>query len=268
MLFKFGVIADTQYSDEDNFRKCRFRLSKGKLADAVATLNTMELDFVVQLGDFINRDFSTFDEVLPILDELNCDIYSVLGNHDLCVEDDKKRKVFKKLTMPFRYYSQIVSGWKLIFLDGNDISLNAFPEGSEKYLAAEELFNSIESESKWWNGAIGGTQLQWLENELITSEKNNQNVIIFCHFPITPDSEFTLWNRLDVLQSLNRFKCVKFWMNGHHHEGAFVEENGRYYVTFKGMVETESNSFATVEVYEDKVEIHGFGREDSRVLNF
>lgn len=268
MDFKFGVIADVQYSDEDDRNRCQYRKSLGKLRDAVSAFNQMELDFVVQLGDMINRDEKSFDEVLPILADLKHQSYAVIGNHDLCVEDSTKKRIFAKLGMPYRYYSKIISDWKLLFLDGNEISLNAYPEDSERHASSVAYFEKLDGLSEMWNGAMGDTQLQWLENELHISEKSVQKVIIFCHYPLTPESRFTLWNRMEVMQIVNRFDCVKVWVNGHHHEGGHYLENGKHYITFKGMVETDDNSFATVSLGDDKLEITGFGREESRVLSF
>jgi manganese-dependent ADP-ribose/CDP-alcohol diphosphatase len=268
MIFKFGILADVQYEDRADYGACRYRQSLTKLLGAVEELNRQDLAFVAQLGDLINGDEKSYSKVLPLLSKLKHSVYPLIGNHDLCIADSLKADVYKNLGMPQRYYSQIIKNWRLLFLDGNDLSLNAYPEGSEKHQASIVYYDNLTGESERWNGGIDGTQLQWLENELNASEKNAQSVLIFCHFPLTPESRFTLWNRQEVLALVNRFQCVKAWLNGHHHEGGYHLEGEKHYITFKGMVETAENSFATVAVYEDKLEISGFGREDSRVLNF
>jgi len=44
--------------------------------------------------------------------------------------------------------------------------------------------------------------------------------------------------------------------------------NGTHVVNIKGMVDTfDENAFAIVEVHADRMEITGFGREESRVLS-
>ena len=268
MIFKFGVLADVQYEDRADYGACCYRQSLDKLENAVEEFNRDDLDFVVQLGDLINGDEKSYEKVLPLLSQLEHSVYSLIGNHDLCVADSSKAAVYKTLGMPYRYYSKTVKDWKLLFLDGNDLSLNAYPEGSNKYRASETYYESLTGESERWNGAIGETQLQWLENELHLSEKRGQSVLLFCHYPLTPETRFTLWNRQEVLGLVNRFECVKAWVNGHHHEGGSHLDSKKHYITFKGMVETTENSFATVTVYEDKLEISGFGREQSRVLRF
>ena len=60
----FGAIADCQYCNEKSKGIRKYALSKQKLSKCVDHLNTMDLAFVVHLGDFIDRDFKSFDEVL------------------------------------------------------------------------------------------------------------------------------------------------------------------------------------------------------------
>ena len=59
--------------------------------------NKLNLSFVVHLGDFIDRDFESFDKVVPIYNRLKAPHYHVLGNHDFEVADDKKALVPTKL---------------------------------------------------------------------------------------------------------------------------------------------------------------------------
>jgi hypothetical protein len=45
--------------------------------------------------------------------------------------------------------------------------------------------------------------------------------------------------------------------------------NSTWYVNFKGMVDTETEStFAVVEIFKDRIEITGHGREQSKTLPF
>lgn len=86
----FAVIADVQYSDEDNLELCHFRQSPEKLYDAVSDINQSDAQFTVQLGDFINQYEKSYEIVLPIWDELLKPSRHVLGNHDLMVSDQFK----------------------------------------------------------------------------------------------------------------------------------------------------------------------------------
>lgn len=263
---RIGILADIQYGDEDNFKKCRYRDSLKKLQEAVRYFNSEAVDFVVQLGDLINKNMRSYEPVLDILEELKPPIHSVLGNHDYIVADSEKAEIPLKLKMPSRYYSFHQNSWELIFLDGNDLSLNSHPENSMAHKQSQELFDSLYGLSEWWNGAISEKQLSWFEKRLNAAEEEGKDIGIFCHFPIIPESRFTLWNASEVHQLISRFENVRFWMNGHHHEGAYLVENGKHYVTYKGMVESKTNAYAIMEIARDKISIEGRGEETSRVL--
>jgi len=57
------------------------------------------------------------------------------------------------------------------------------------------------------------------------------------------------------------------YLNGHNHAGNYVFQNGIHFVNMKGMVETEKeNAFSVISFSNEKIEIKGFGREESRIL--
>ena len=86
-LFSFGVIADCQYCNVKVAKTAarQYAMSTKKLAACVEHLNRLNLEFVVHLGDFIDRDFASFADVVPIYNRLKADHYHVLGNHDFDV---------------------------------------------------------------------------------------------------------------------------------------------------------------------------------------
>ena len=264
---RIGILADIQYSDEDNFKKCRYRDSLSKLSEAVRYFNSEKVDFVVQLGDAINRGMPSYEPVLKILESIHSPIYNVLGNHDYIVDDVEKCTIPSKLKMPSRYYSFHKSGWEFIFLDGNDLSLNAHPEDSSAFKQSQDYFDSLDGLSEWWNGAIAEKQMSWLQQRLQKAEETGRSVGLFCHFPIIPESRFTLWNADEVYQLISGYEHVHFWMNGHHHEGAYLSQSGKHYLTFKGMVESDLNAYAIMEIALDKISIDGRGEETTRVLS-
>ena len=138
--FTFGAIADCQYCDADTGGARFYRDSPKKLEEAVTQLNTLDLEFTVHLGDFIDKGWESFDVVGPIYQNLKMPAYHVLGNHDFSVPDDKKADVHRKLGMPARYYDYMVNGWRFVALDGNDVSLHGYPKDSPEYLAAEKYY--------------------------------------------------------------------------------------------------------------------------------
>lgn len=66
---------------------------------------------------------------------------------------------------------------------------------------------------------------------------------------------------------LEPYTCVKAWFNGHDHKGNYGVQEGMHYATLHGMVDTpDTNAYALVEVYADRIVVVGSGRETSRSL--
>ncbi|MBT4666373.1 MAG: hypothetical protein HOB63_07625, partial [Opitutae bacterium] len=141
-LFRFGAVADCQYCEATSKNR-KYSLSPKKLTACVEHYNQMELSFVVHLGDFIDRDFSSFDKVVPIYNQLKAPHYHVLGNHDFSVVDDKKALVPAKLGLKQRYYDFTRKGWRFLAIDGNDVSLYAWPKDDPRTKAATEYHKSL-----------------------------------------------------------------------------------------------------------------------------
>jgi manganese-dependent ADP-ribose/CDP-alcohol diphosphatase len=177
-----------------------------------------------------------------------------------------KASVPRRLGMPARYYDFEVSGWRFVALDGNDLSLHAYPEDSEGHKASLDYYRTHAKDSPRSNGAVGAKQLQWLESVLERAAKSREHVVLYCHFPVFPAAAHNLWNAKAILEVIRRHACVKAYINGHNHAGNHAVNDGVHYLTLKAMVDTEETSYAVVEVYGDRLEIRGFGRESQRTL--
>jgi manganese-dependent ADP-ribose/CDP-alcohol diphosphatase len=248
---KIGILADVQYADEDDCKLCTYRSSLSRLEDAVLKLNEQKVDFVVQLGDLINGQWDSFGPTLKLLKRLTMPVYNVLGNHDFIVENSQKMMVPALLGMPSRYYSFVQSGYRFIFLDGNDLSFNAHIESSPMYEYSQKVFDARTDEvSEWWNGAISQQQLAWLKGELRTSTALGEETYIFCHFPLTQNSRYALWNAREVRALIERFPSCRAWFSGHIHQGHSEMLNGILHHTFKGIV--EGHNFAVLEFKDGK----------------
>lgn len=263
---KFGVVADCQYCDAPTSGARYYSESPRKLRACVEELNKHPLTFNVHLGDFIDKDWESFDVVLPIWKELKAPGYHVLGNHDYSVADDKKALVHEKLGLPARYYSFAYQGWRFIALDGNDVSFHGYPKDSSEHKAAETYYTENKIKSPRWNGAVGKEQLRWVRSILDFASANDEAVVLMAHFPVYPANTHNLWNAEEVLALIDEYPCVKAYINGHNHAGNYGERNGVHYITFKGMVDTMESSFATVSATAEELQITGFGREDNRTL--
>ncbi len=266
LTFSFGLIADCQYCADPGSGERKYAMSEEKLEQCVNHFNTMSLEYVVHLGDFIDRDYKSFEVVDPIYKQLNMPKYHVLGNHDFSVSDELKKDVPERMGLSSRYYDFEVMGWRFVVLDGNDVSFHAYPEGSEKYFQAAKYYQQHGNSSPKWNGALGAEQLSWLNRVLKEAAQVGEKVVLYCHFPVYPENVHNLWNAKEVVEVIENYNCVKAYINGHNHAGNYGIKNGIHYLTMKGMVDTEETSYAVIKVLEDRLEVKGEGREEDKNL--
>ena len=269
--FTFGVVADCQYKDAEPRGVRHYRASLEKLEAAVAHLNTMDLAFVIHLGDFIDADFGSFDVVSPIYAKLKMPKYHALGNHDFAVAPEKKAEVPARMGMAARYYDFVVKGWRFIVLDGNDISMISRPSVSDEYKQAQAMCQELKlrkaPNAYSWNGAVGAKQLDWLKERLAAATRAGEKAVIFCHFPVFPANAHNLWNDHEVIKTIESYDCVAAYMNGHNHAGNYGVKNGVDYVTVAGMVDTaDTNAYGWTAVHRDGLKLVGKGRVSDRAM--
>lgn len=269
-LISFGVIADCQYCDCPATTQRFYRESPAKLKACVEEFNQHELAFAVHLGDYIDKDFASFDTLQPIIDQLKAPLKQVLGNHDFSVAESLKKKVPKRMGLKKRYYSFQLPGWRFIALDGNDLSTFA-SFGPKKQAEAAALLAVVQAAEKpnaqSWNGGLSSRQLKWLQKELGKAKRKQEKVIVFCHFPVHPIDPHNLWNDTTVQEVLESYDGVAAYFNGHNHAGAYGQKAGIHYLTFKGMVDTpDQTSYSIVTLHADRITIRGFGRQGDQEL--
>jgi len=262
----FGVIADCQYADVPAEGVREFRLSLAKLRECVEQFNRLELDFVLQLGDLIDRDESGFDAVRPILDTLRAECFHVLGNHDYGVTDGRQPDVPGWIGLTNKYYQFTRGGVRFVVLDGNDISLHAHPSTSPERAAAARYHARLDPAPPAWNGAISKRQLEWLDELLTRADAAGERVVVACHFPVHPDNRLNLWNARDVRDCLVSHPSVQAYLSGHDHDGRLGVFRGLPFLTLKGMVDTRENAYAVITLEKGRLLVRGFGREPDRVL--
>lgn len=265
--FSFGVIADCQYCQIEGTGVRKYAQSDSKLKACVSHLNTLDLAYTIHLGDFIDRDWESFDVVGPIYQQLKQPALHVLGNHDFSVADSLKDQVRERMNMPADYYDFKIDNWRFVVLNGNDLSFYAYPEASPQYNLTAEYYEKHQIDSPKWNGGIGDEQLKWLEKVLIQASRKKEKVALFCHFPVYPPNIHNLWNAAEIIALLERYPVVKAYINGHNHAGNYAQKSGIHYLTMQGMVDTEETSYAVISLAGDSLLVNGFGREESRVLS-
>lgn len=272
-VFSFGIIADVQYCECVPLGTRFYSNSLNKLEDSIRDFNARDMSFVIQLGDLIDKDIESIESVLTVLKKIKAKKYNVLGNHDYNVDDEEKENVPEKIGLVSRYYEFISNGWRMIVLDGNDLSFYTPKESRERIEETNKLFQRIKDRGAInahdWNGGLGSQQIYWLKDILKQSSLSGEKVLIFCHFPVYPSREENLWNDIELIELLESYPCVVALFSGHYHSGNYAKKRGIHYLTLQGMVETEnSNAYSIVEVYTDHLKVLGFGREPSRILTF
>ncbi len=270
-LFSFGVLADAQYADRPASGTRFYRRSPARIAEALDAMNREPLAFILQLGDLIDRDFISFDRVLPLFEKTHMPVHHVLGNHDFLVDDVYKHRIPGILGISERYRTVKAGGWRIVLLDGNGYGAEMWPEGHPHRQRAEQMIFELERSgapnARPWNGAIDDEQTAWLDRTLADADEAKEPVLLCCHFPLLPAGGLTLLNDRAVLRIIRRHSCVKAWLNGHDHRGGYAVADGIHYVTFQGMVETpDTTAWAIVDVYPHRLHIRGFGRETDRLL--
>lgn len=270
---KIGLISDCQYCNCEFSERWNndYVSALPRLQEAVDTLNDINTNVTFHLGDFIDRDFESFMVVSPIFNSLQMPHYHLLGNHDYSVADSLKHKVSKTLGLEADYYALSYENWKFIILDGTDISPYK-SANKDSIKNAEEIrakyLNAGRTQALPWNGAIGSIQLSWFQNQLELAQSQHLNTIIFCHFPVLPQSDANLWNDKEIVQLIEKYSTVKAFINGHHHPGNYAMHKNVHYLTLQGMVRTkDANAFAYLTLYPTKIEVIGYGREPSRTLH-
>ncbi len=271
--FEIGLVADAQFADIEPTKIRFYRKAIARLGEAVDHFNGRQLDFCAHLGDLIDRDWKSFDEIMKPLATSRHRFHHLLGNHDFEVLAELKPKVPGRLGLERRHSYFDHRGFRFVVLDTNDVSTYAHaPETPEHQAAAAELARLQAAhvlQAKAWNGGIGSGQLTWLEGVLRDAGERRVKVIVLAHHPLLPVSGDVLWNSDEVLALIGRHPAVVAWFNGHNHAGAFAEYRGVPLVTMHGMVDTpDTTAFATAQILPDRILVTGHGREPSRELIF
>jgi hypothetical protein len=263
---RFGVIADCQYADKPDGPVRLYRQSIAKLREAVTTLNGEDLRFALHLGDFIDEFPESFDAVMPIWEQLRMAKYQVLGNHDFQMP---REDLLNVMGMPASYHHFRRNGWRFIVVDTNDISTYGNPKGSANYTLAEQMRAQLQAAGRpngqTWNGGVGAEQLAWIEQTLQQARHNGEKVVLNAHHPIYPLNQHNAYNDTELVDLVTSYDNVVAWFNGHNHAGNYGFAGGTHFINFKGMVDTTTTSYATVQAFEDRLVIDGFGREPSRI---
>ena len=276
--FSFGLLSDVQYADKETVGKRRYRDGLVNLENCVKDFRTKDLRFVVHCGDIIDgrgeveESRKDLSQVIDAFSQLNCEVHHVIGNH--CLEVPRE-ELEQRLGMKQNYYSFSHSSWRFINVDSMAFSICGLDESAPAYLQAQDWLDQHPSatypSARAWNGGLGEQQRRWLKTELAAAELAGQKVVVFSHHPVLAESSTAghlLWDHQEVLAILDQAPAFTAWINGHDHAGGFAERNGRSFLTLPAVVNADpaDNAYATVDVFADRMEIHGVGDVASRTI--
>lgn len=249
-LFSFAVITDVHSSDQPPHlnpphTSRYYRQSLRNLDACVEDLNGRDLAFAIQLGDFVDEKREYLDLGLPVYNRLRTARYHVLGNHDYRRYNAVDRQeMVDALGMKSAYYDFAVRGYRFVVLNGDDPSRT--------------------SKAQVWPG-VSAQQKAWLRERLSEARQENERVVVFCHYPVYPANWHNMADSDETVKILGSSGCVVAYFSGHYHRGNYGQENGVHYITLQAMVEAkEKNAYAVVDVFGDRLEVHGVGTVPSR----
>lgn len=275
--FSFGIMTDCQYTNDDDkdinisgtdeYIHNRYRQSPRKLQEIITEFNKHELAFSVHLGDFIDRDLDEIKNLQAITSQTKVPLWHVLGNHDFLHSEGKIDAVLSAFGIDNKYYSKQVEDFRFIILDTNDLGMIEHPKNSPEWRKGQAFYQKLKATGARnaypWNGAIGDEQMAWLRQELQDSQAKNQKVLLFSHHPVFPPNGHNALNDIEILTLIDEFDTVVGYMNGHNHLGNYGERKGIPYLTVNGIIEGDDNAFGIVHVFDDFIEVVGYGRLSS-----
>ena len=188
-----------------------------RMQAVVEAANRENVDFLIQLGDFIRLDSADIP-YRKVWDEFKGEKCHVLGNHDL--DRYTKEEYVAGLNMPGRYYSFDKGDFHFIVLDGNNLY-----DGKE-YKPYARANYYVDSKMRAF---MDPEQMEWLKKDLAATDKR---CIIFSHQSI--DTSMNNGSEVrSILEEENRrsgFQKVALAFSGHDHSNYTKEINGITYV--------------------------------------
>jgi 3',5'-cyclic-AMP phosphodiesterase len=203
---------------------------------AIDTVNSLKPDFVITGGDLImdalghkySRADSLYNLYRKLIKSLKMPVYNTMGNHEiygLYASDDSVKKnpeyaekMFEK-RLGNSYYSFIYKGWKFM------------------------IINSVEDTKRHsYMGWIDSTQIKWIQNELLQTDKQ-MPIVLSTHMPfltaftqkyygstLRNDSSLVVANSKDVIELFKNHN-LKLVLQGHLHTVEDIYIDGIHFIT-------------------------------------
>lgn len=266
-------------------QKMKFLLQLGDLIDGKCKSINESLPAMHRVLDELNKLFTGADDLdTPRLLNIwgNHEFYNFKRKDLLHLPLNTAKKLGQNLNSNANYYAlDVTDRLRLICLDFYDYSVLGYDNDDPVYQDAMEYLKSHNKNSDLnsaegmrghgarytaFNGSLGATQLEWLEKELGACKANDKKALVCGHLPLHPqaaDSMCLAWNNKTILELFWSFEnTVVAYMCGHDHRGGyFRDKKNIHHITMAAIIETapNSNAFATVKVYSDRISFEGVG---------
>jgi len=255
---RFGIFTDSHYADRESSGTRFYRESIDKLSECIDVMNSENVDFMIELGDFKDQgdppDEKETIRFLSVIEKEYCRFngahYHVLGNHD---HDSISKKQFLNgisntgFSKAEAYYSFNSGHVHFIVLDAN-YSSDGKPYDHGNF--------------DWTDAYVPLQQLKWLKKDLVVNRKPS---VVFIHQRLDISDENRIYgpgNAVSVREILEDSGKVIGVFQGHEHAGAMSHINKIPYYTLRGMIEgsgPDNNSYVIVNIDRDlTITVKGF----------
>ena len=252
-IARFGLITDLHYADKPAAGTRYYRETLDKLTEAKDRFENESLDFLVELGDLIDRADTVTTE-RDYLKRVNREFASicgdrhyVLGNH--CVDTLRKEEFLDEVGQKDTFYAFRRSGIQFLVLDAC-FRHDGVPYGRQNFT--------------WTDTNIPPAELEWLQAELANGD---EPVIVFVHQRLDSSDDHGVRNNVVVRQLFEQSGRVLAVFQGHSHKNDHREINGIHYCTHVAMVEgsgSGNNAYSTIDIRGDgTLRLHGFCQQSS-----
>jgi len=251
----FGLTADLHYADKGKWNTRFYRESDEKLRECIETFNSLKPDFIVELGDFVDKaekeiEFEYLRTINGIFNEFEGERHYVLGNHD--TGTFSKTEFLSAVGADRSYCSFDLNDYHFIVLDAN------YNRDGSDYNAGN--FN-------WTETYIPVAEQEWLKNDLEQAQ-GKKMTIVFVHQNLHDETgDHGVKNAPAVRRILEDAGNVPVVFQGHDHRGGYAEINGIHYVTLRAAVEgsgLKNNAYAMVYVKKNgDIIVKGYGKQGS-----
>ncbi|MFC1717693.1 metallophosphoesterase [Candidatus Poribacteria bacterium] len=246
-----GMFTDAHYADRAMRINRYYRESAAKVEQAIAEFNSTKPDFIIQLGDFVDKGESVETE-LSYLERIEREYakfagerHYVLGNHDVAMFS--KEQFISNCGARENHYS--------------------FDKGNFHNIVLDACYNKDKSDYKagnfdWTQSYIPAWEQEWLKADLQMTEKR---VIVFLHQRLDDeDDPHGVKKAPEVREILEESGKVLAVFQGHDHSGAYNSINNIHYYTLPALVAgsgPENNAYAVAQIRIDgSININGFGK--------